>query len=428
VIHPGRVRALQFAAAVRRSRHAGVTMMAAAFVAACSAAAGTAEGAVNLIWHAETNDGKVLDSREPDRLVNPASVVKLATSFRALDTLGVGHRFETKFSVTGQAGDARDLVVEGGADPDFLFENAVLVAHALAADGRTHFRGDLYMGEKFWIGWERGTVGRETDPVKRRSDMGRRLVSAWSPSGWNAEERQSWAEMAARRGWDAKKPPAIRIDGRVRLDSPPAPRVVLVHRSEPLLTALKRFNVFSNNDIERLDASVGPAAEMSSYLVKKFGKDAEQTSFSTSSGLNRNRMSSRLVVRMLREMKTWLAANGKKPGDLMPVLGCGDSTLTHLFPRLRDSGEANGMAGKTGTLNMQDGGVSALAGYLPAGQGAMFFVAAPGTGPDLSRARAAEEDYVRKLLAKLGPVDPLVCPPAVPTSDAEAEISRPAAG
>jgi D-alanyl-D-alanine carboxypeptidase/D-alanyl-D-alanine-endopeptidase (penicillin-binding protein 4) len=411
-----------------RAGRGGAVLAAALLVAACSTVVGEAEGAVNLIWHAETNDGKVLDSNEPDRLVNPASVVKLVSSFRALETLGVAHRFETRFSVTGQAGDARDLVVEGGADPDFLFENAMLVAHALTVDGLAHFRGDLYVGDKFWVGWERGTVGRETDPMKRRADMGRRLVSAWSPGSWGPDERQSWAEMAARRGWDAKKPPAIRIDGRVRLDPPPAVRTILVHRSEPLLVALKRFNVFSNNDIERLDASVGPAAELSTYLVKKFGKDAQQTSFSTSSGLNRNRMSPRLVVRMLRSMREWLAANGKNPGDLMPVLGCGDSTLPVLFPRLRESGEANGMAGKTGTLNIQDGGVSALAGYLPAGQGAMFFVAAPGTGPDLSRARAAEEDFVRKLLKKLGPVDPLVCPAPVGTSDAHAEIVRPPKG
>jgi D-alanyl-D-alanine carboxypeptidase/D-alanyl-D-alanine-endopeptidase (penicillin-binding protein 4) len=418
VIHADRLHALHL---VRRG---GALLAASLLVAACCAVVGEAEGAVNLIWHAESIDGKVLDSNEPDRFVNPASVVKLVTSFRALETLGVDHRFETKFSVTGQTGDARDLVVEGGADPDFLFENAMLVAHALTVDGLAHFRGDLYVGEKFWIGWERGTVGRETDPAKRRADMGRRLVSAWSPSSWGPDERQSWAEMAARRGWDVKKPPAIRFDGRVRLDPPPAIRTVLVHRSEPLLVALKRFNVFSNNDIERLDASIGPAAGLATYLETKFGKDAQPSSFSTSSGLNRNRMSPRLVVRMLRSMREWLAANGKQPGDLMPVLGCGDSTLPVLFPRLRDSGEANGMAGKTGTLNMQDGGVSALAGYLPAGQGAMFFVAAPGTGPDLSRARAAEEDFVRKLLSKLGPVGPLVCPAPVPTSDAHAEIVR----
>jgi D-alanyl-D-alanine carboxypeptidase len=282
------------------------------------------------------------------------------------------------------------------------------------------------VGDGFWIGWERGTAGREQDPIKRRADMGRRLREAWSPSTWDEAHRRSWQELAARHQWDAAKPPAISFSGAVRVDAPPASRAILVHRSEPLLVALHRFNVYSNNDIERLDASVGPAPELADWLQKRFGKDAAGTTFSTSSGLNRNRMTPRLVVRLLRELRTWLAARGKKPGDLMPVLGCGESTLPELFPRLRASGEANGMAGKTGTLNLQDGGVSALAGFLPAGQGAVFFVAAPGAGADLRSARAAQEDWLRKLLARLGPVEPLVCPAPVATSDAHAQITRPA--
>jgi D-alanyl-D-alanine carboxypeptidase len=258
--------------------------------------------------------------------------------------------------------------------------------------------------------------------------MGRRLIAAWSPSTWSADDQRAWADIAARYKWDENVRPSVRIDGRVRIDPPPATRTALVHRSEPLLTALHRFNVFSNNDIERLDASVGPASELPAFLQRKLGKEASMTSFSTSSGLNRNRMTPHLIVRLLREIRTWLAAHGKKPADLMPVLGCGESTLYELFPRLRESGEANGLAGKTGTLNMQDGGVSALAGFLPAGQGLVFFVAAPGAGADLRRARAAEEDWVRKQLSKLGPVGPLVCPAPVPTSDAEALITRPNAG
>ncbi len=406
------------------TRRFGAALVVAALVAACSAGAGTAEGAVSLVWHVESNDGKVLDQNDSDRLINPASVVKLATSFRALETLGIDHRFDTKFSVTGDGKETRDLVVEGGADPDFHFENALLVAHALQAEGLTKFGGDLYMGEKFWIGWERGTAGRETDPGKRRADMGRRLLAAWTPSAWDADHRRTWQEVAARRQWDVSNPPAISVAGGVRLGPPPPSRSILVHRSEPLLVALHRFNVFSNNDIERLDASVGPASGLSEYLRRRFGKDAEGTTFSTSSGLNRNRMSSRLVVRLLRELRTWLGERGKKAGDLMPVLGCGDSTLPHLFPRLRASGEANGLAGKTGTLNLQDGGVSALAGFLPAGPGALFFVAAPGAGANLSRARAAQEDFVRKLLARLGPVEPLNCPTPAATSDAHAQITR----
>lgn len=382
--------------------------------------------AVPLVWHVETDDGKVLSSKEPDRPVNPASVVKLATSLRALETLGADHRFTTTFGVAGK--ERESLVVHGGADPDFHFENAVLVAIALRKHGITRVQGDLFVGEGFWMGWERGTAGREPDPHKRREDMGRRLVQAWSPSSWSGDERASWREIAARRGWNVDEPPSVEVAGRVRTDPPPKWRPLLVHRSQPLLVALRRFNVFSNNDIERLDASVGPAPDLASFLRTKWGDDAAAASFATSSGLNRNRMTPRQVVRLLHDLRAYLASKGHEPEDVMPVLGCGRSTLPELFPRLRDSGEANGLAGKTGTLNLQDGGVSALAGYLPAGPGLLFFVAAPGAGGDLWAARAAEEDWVRRVLLKHGAVGPLNCPGPVPTSDALAEVAPPSAG
>jgi len=379
-----------------------------------------------LVWHVESDEGKVLDSYRSDEAVNPASVVKLATSLRALDTLGTDHRFVTTFGVTGDAGgETQSFVVDGGADPDFHFENAMLAGRALVEAGIVRVRGDFYIGDSFWIGWERGTAGRETDPIKRRLDMARRLLDGWSPRSWDADQRKSWAEMAARRGWDASNPPSIQVDGRIRTDAPPKWRAVVVHRSQPLLVALRRFNVFSNNDIERLDASVGAAPGLAEFLEKRWGKEGGATSFATSSGLNRNRMTPRQVVRLLRDLRTWLAAHGRTPADLMPVLGCGQSTLPELFPRLKASGQANGMAGKTGTLNLQDGGVSALAGFLPVGPGVMFFVAAPGAGDALWRARGDQEDWIRARLLKLGTVPPLVCPAAVPTSDGFAEIERP---
>lgn len=401
------------------------TAFVAAFAAILSPVPSTgADQSVPLVWHLETADGRALDSEQPDRFINPASVVKLATSFRALATLGTDHRFVTEFGVTidDSTKGSRDLVVSGGGDPDFHFENAVLAARGLQEAGVSAVPGDLIVGSSFWMGWERGSAGRLPEGAQRRAEMARRLMQAWSPADWSASEREAWRELALRQGWDSSRPPSIRIGGRVRGDSPPAWRRVLVHRSEPLLVALRRFNVFSNNDIERLDLSVGPPSGLRDFLVGRLGKDAEQSSFESSSGLGRNRMSPRLVVHLLRDLRAFLKETGHSESDLLPMLGCGDSTLRELFPRLRQSHEADGLAGKTGTLNTTDGGVSALAGYLPTKTGLVFFVAAPGAGNVLPRARAAEEDWVRKVLARQGPVAPLSCPDPVPTSDRLAEV------
>lgn len=383
----------------------------------------------SLVWQVETLDGKALESRAEDRTINPASVVKLAASLRALEMLGHEHRFTTTFAVVTSVGDGEParqtgLVVNGGADPDFHFENAVLIAHELNEAGVQGVGGDLFVGEGFWIGWERGTAGRETDPLKRRQEMALRLMDAWTPGKWTVEQRKSWGEVAERRGWDKASEPTVRIDGKLRTDVPAGGgRVVVEHRSEPLITALRRFNVFSNNDIERLDDSTGPASELASFFQSRWGTAADGMSFSTTSGLNRNRMTPVQIVRVVRETRAWLGQRKLELADLMPVLGCGTSTLSELFPRLRESGEANGLIGKTGTLNTQDGGVSALAGFIPIGNGLVFVVAAPGAGRVLRQARAAEEDWVRRVLLKHGSVEPLHCQEPVPTSDAQAVIS-----
>jgi serine-type D-Ala-D-Ala carboxypeptidase/endopeptidase (penicillin-binding protein 4) len=408
----------------------GRGLAAATLVVALAGSSPAADFDVPLIWHVESRDGKVLDAHDSDKPVNPASVVKLATTLRALDTLGPDHRFVTMFGLTGEAATTPpasgvDLVVEGGADPDFHFENAVVVARALEDAGVSRVRGDLYVGPTFWIGWERGTVGREPDASKRREDMGRRLAEAWSPTAWNADQRKAWSELAARRHWDEKRPPSVAVDGRVRIDPAPRWKPVVVHRSEPLVVALRRFNVYSNNDIERLDPSIGSAADLRTFFEKRWGDDGEKTSFSTSSGLNANRMSPRLVVRLLHDLHDWLAAHHLQPRDVMPVLGCGESTLQELFRKLVANHEADGLVGKTGTLNLQDGGVSALAGFLDAGPGLVFFVAAPGAGDHLWRARSAEEEWVEQVLLRAGPVAPATCPKPVPTSEELAEISAP---
>ena len=430
--------------AAQLPQHLTRALLAATALALAGPAGAAQAYSVPLIWHVETDDGKAVDSHEPDKPVNPASVVKLVTSLRAIETLGPDHRFSTTFGVVEAAnggGAAKGIVVSGGSDPDFHMENAVLVAHELAAAGIRTVEGDLHVGATFWMGWERGTAGRETDPVKRRLDMGRRLVAAWTPEKWTSEERQTWKELAARKGWDETRPPSVRISGTVRAEMPPAWKPVVEHRSEPLVVALRRFNVFSNNDIERLDASLGPASSASAFLEKKWGPDGRRTSFATSSGLNGNRMTPRLVVRMLRDLRAALAAGGHVPADIMPVLGCGHSTLYELFPRLRTAGDANGLVGKTGTLNLQDGGVSALAGFIPqppaqateqaaatapanTGPGLMFFVAAPGAGHELPKARGAEEDWVRKVLLRAGRLPPVTCPKPVPSSSDEAVVVR----
>ncbi|HYC57826.1 MAG TPA: D-alanyl-D-alanine carboxypeptidase, partial [Candidatus Binatia bacterium] len=229
-------------------------------------------------------------------------------------------------------------------------------------------------------------------------------------------------DAAGRNGWPASERPAIAVRGGIRRGIPQQRTALLTHRSETLATALHRFNVFSNNDIERLDASVGGPPALAAFLSERWGQAASGIRFETTSGLHSNRMTPRQVVRLMRELHLLLQQHGLELGNVLPVMGCGDSTLRHLFPRLRENGKADGFAGKTGTLNTTDGGVSALAGLLPAKEPVLFFVAAPGAGNVLERARAAEEDWLTRLIAQSGPLEKPRCPPQVKTSDIHAQV------
>jgi len=65
--------------------------------------------------------GALLEAREPDTALPPASVSKAVTALYALDALGANHRFLTRVMATGAVGgDGRvngDLLLVGGGDP-----------------------------------------------------------------------------------------------------------------------------------------------------------------------------------------------------------------------------------------------------------------------------------------------------------------------
>src|SRR5262245_33279045 len=100
---------------------------------ALAAHAGAAQGV-----YAQAEDGTVLVAQVEDRAVHPASVTKVATTLAMLERLGLDHRFETRVLGRGDLADGRlqgDLVVAGGNDPYFVFENAFLVLRRLRALG-----------------------------------------------------------------------------------------------------------------------------------------------------------------------------------------------------------------------------------------------------------------------------------------------------
>src|SRR5438874_2292838 len=84
---------------------------------------------------AETIDGATIASQAVEEKFNPASSVKLATSFAALQTFGPEHRFLTAVWRTGTldatTGSVNGNLIITGGDPSFHYEHAVMVAKRL---------------------------------------------------------------------------------------------------------------------------------------------------------------------------------------------------------------------------------------------------------------------------------------------------------
>jgi len=388
-----------------------------------------ASAPVDLVWHVETLDGAVVDSKRADEPINPASVVKVGTTLWALEALGPQARFETRVYARGAIDKATktvvgDLVVQGGYDPDFHEENAFLVALALNQRGIERVTGALVVDRRFWMGWENGSSGRDPDPLKRGLLMATRLRQALDSKRWNGAARRAWVDLAGRRGLDVRHPPrltvarGVGVDGEVVLGE-----LLVVHRSRPLEGTLRRFNCFSNNDIERVGEAIGPVDELVALVSERCHARPGEIQLETASGLGVNRLTPRQIVGLLRDLHRTAGRMGLRVEELLPVAGCDPGTVDRFFPLLTGGPVATSMVGKTGTLTATDGGVSVLAGLVNTAQGEVVFcVALPQAGRKLGRARQAEEAWVLDLLARHGGARPRSCAPLLLHTDDEARV------
>ena len=80
--------------------------------------------------------------------MNPASTMKLVTTYAALGLLGPAHTWRTEAFVTGSMiGDALDgnLLIRGGGDPKLVIEDLWLLVQRIRGYGIRELRGDLVL-------------------------------------------------------------------------------------------------------------------------------------------------------------------------------------------------------------------------------------------------------------------------------------------
>jgi len=116
------------------------------------ARAGVPESAVGAVVEPAAGGARLV-SHNADRPLNPASAIKLVTTYAALDLLGPAYAFKTDVLVAGELSGgvlAGDLVLKGGGDPKLTYERLWQLLRQLRARGLREIRGDVILDRSFF--------------------------------------------------------------------------------------------------------------------------------------------------------------------------------------------------------------------------------------------------------------------------------------
>ena len=259
---------------------------------------------------------------------NPASIIKVATSFAALAKFGPEYHFETAFYSDGAINTKThtlngNLVLLSSGDPVLATADVSRLVRDVVRAGITRITGNLVVSGPFTYG-----MFSTTDKATRA------LAQLTRRAGIRFTET---ANSQTVRG--------LKITSYVS----PSLRDILFYQ-----------NAHSVNRIaERLGEAVGGPRAVEQFLIKDLDIAQTDISISHTSGLDFNRITPRATVQLFRELVFWLNLNNMQPQDVLPVAGLDAGTLQRRFTGEEYRGA---IIGKTGTLPGTDGGVSTLAG------------------------------------------------------------------
>jgi D-alanyl-D-alanine carboxypeptidase/D-alanyl-D-alanine-endopeptidase (penicillin-binding protein 4) len=323
---------------------------------------------------------EVLGSHQGYSPLSAASLTKVATTLVALAHWGGDHQFETLVKATGAIENGvlqGDLIIQGGGDPFFVWEEAIALGNALNQAGINQVSGDLIITGDFAMNYE-------SNPFV----AGSLLRQALNSDIWSSDILIQHQAMAP----DTPQPKVI-IQGVVAALTPQevealAANDVIRHRSLTLTQILKRMNVYSNNFMSEMIAdALGGAEQLSQTAAELAAVPTEEVQLINGSGLGtENRISPRATCAMFAAIQGYLYPQQLTVADLFPVVGRDIGTLRgRELPRHT--------AVKTGTLAT----VSSLAGIMPMGDRDAVCFAILNWGSDLEGLRASQDELLQQL-------------------------------
>jgi D-alanyl-D-alanine carboxypeptidase/D-alanyl-D-alanine-endopeptidase (penicillin-binding protein 4) len=129
---------------------------------------GIPEASAALYVH-ETGAERPLLTAGADRAMNPASTIKLLTTYAGLDLLGPAYQWNTEAYAAGPLKDgvlAGDLVIRGQGDPKLTLENFWLLLRSLRGRGLREIRGDLVLDRGYFGAGEFDPARFDAEPTR----------------------------------------------------------------------------------------------------------------------------------------------------------------------------------------------------------------------------------------------------------------------
>jgi D-alanyl-D-alanine carboxypeptidase/D-alanyl-D-alanine-endopeptidase (penicillin-binding protein 4) len=316
----------------------------------------------------ESLDGTtILADHQSDVAFNPASVIKVATSFAALDKLGPDYKFETAFEADGAINKKTrtlqgDLVLQAMGDPTLTTKQVTKLVQDVIKAGVTKVTGSLVVTGKFTY------AGYQETPTALR-----RLESLLKKLG-------------------------VRIAKPTRIGSGNGTLLGTGVVSHSLQDIVRDQNNRSDNQIaDRLGEAIGGPKAVKEFLVRGVGIPDKDVYITHTSGLDYNRITPRGTVQMLRHLVLWLNFKNLLPEDVLPIAGVDSGTLRSRFLDYQGA-----VIGKTGTLPATDGGVSALAGFVYTRDRGVLLFSIFNTKGNVNTSRKMQDSLLRGLIEECG--------------------------
>ncbi|WP_126385775.1 D-alanyl-D-alanine carboxypeptidase [Pseudanabaena sp. ABRG5-3] len=334
----------------------------------------------------QSHDGIIASGNLSNRPLPSASLTKIVTTLASLQTWGSNYRFITNISTTGNlVGDTLkgDLIIEGGGDPFFVWEEAIALANKINQLGIKRIQGNLIVTGRFAMNFE-------TDLVKAANFL--RL--AFDSSRWEGEVAAQYATMPA-----GTPKPQLVILGNARTvpslaSTNISSKLLIRHASLPLWQILKRMNTFSNNEMaEMLASQLGGGRQVAAIAANATEIPISEINLVNGSGLGQaNQISPRAVVAVLMAVHNRAQVEGLTLADLFPISECNCGTIEgRKMPK--------GSIVKTGTLS----DVSALAGVVQTQQhGPIWFAIVNRGEGNIDDFHRSQDNVLQNLVAKWG--------------------------